>query len=346
MSYKQILNDIKNNDLKRVYLIYGKENYLIDWIINEIKEKYIDKNFESLNYVHLDGKEVGVDSIVNACETLPFMSDKKIVIIENLVFLTGGKLNDKEDEQRLNEYISKVSNFTCLIFVVREEKIDNRKKLVKNIKKVGQVIELSKIKGEDLARWVSKTFSKYNKKITQKDIMYFIENTGYLEYSSNKTLYDLENEIIKTCNYLGCREQVKTEDIDKVLVRSLENNIFKLVDSVGQKRTDRALTLLNEMILNNEPIQLILHMVIKQIRLLFMAKLLEGKGYSQGVIAQKLGVQNFVVKKLIEQSRNFEIEELQSAFERCLKIDESIKKGQIENRLALEMLIVEFSRSI
>lgn len=346
MSYRQILNDIQNNELKRVYLIYGKENYLIDWIINEIKEKYIDKNFESLNYVHLDGKEVSVDLIINACETLPFMSDKKIVIIENLVFLTGGKLNSKEDEERLNEYISKVSSFTCLIFVVREEKIDNRKKLVKNIKNVGMVVEFSKIKGDDLIKWVSKIFSKHKKKITKSDILHFVENSGYLEFSSSKTLYDLENEIIKICNYLGYRKEVKTEDIDKILIRSLENNIFKLVDSIGQKRTDKALTLLNEMILNNEPIQLILHMVIKQIRLLFMAKLLEGKGYSQGVIAQKLGVQNFVVKKLIEQSRNFEIKELQSAFEKCLKVDENIKKGEIESRLALEMLIVEFSRSI
>ncbi|KGG81346.1 DNA polymerase III delta subunit [Caloranaerobacter azorensis H53214] len=344
MSYRQILNDIQNNDLKRVYLIYGKENYLIDWIVNEIKEKYIDKNFETLNYVHLDGKEVSVDSIINACETLPFMSDKKIVVIENLVFLTGGKTYSKEEEQRLNEYICNISSFVCLIFIVREEKIDNRKRIIKNIKDVGIVVELSKIKGDDLVKWVYKMFSKYNKNITKKNISYFIENTVYSEFSSDKTLYDLENEIIKICNYLGDRKEVTTGDIDKVLIRSLENNIFKLVDSIGQKRTDKALTLLNEMILNNEPIQLILYMVIKQIRLLFMTKLLEGKGYSQGVIAQKLGVQNFVVKKLIEQSRNFRIEELQSAFERCLKVDEDIKRGEIESRLALEMLIVEFSK--
>ncbi|RKD30869.1 DNA polymerase III subunit delta [Thermohalobacter berrensis] len=346
MDYKQILDDIKKNKLKKVYLCYGSEVYLIDWILSQIKNKYVDKSFESLNYIHLDGKETTIDNIINACETLPLMSDKKIVVVEDLVFITSGKSGNSSEEKQLSEYLLNLNDSTCLIFTIREEKIDSRKKIVKNIKKVGSVIKLDKIKGEELKQWISKSFRKRGKQIDNKGIYYLIELSGYLESKSNKTLYDLENEIIKISNYLEGRKRVTNEDIDKVLVRSLQNNIFKLVDGIGQRKTDVALSLLNEMILENEPIQLILHMIIRQFRLILMAKMLEKKGYSQGIIAKKMGVHNFVAKKVISQSRNFTTKELENGLKSCLETDKKIKKGNMNDKLAVEMLIISFCNKI
>ena len=76
MNYKELINDIKNDKLLTVYLFTGSENYLMDKAIELLKDKYIDKSFETLNYVVLDGKEVYFDNVLNACETLPFMSRK------------------------------------------------------------------------------------------------------------------------------------------------------------------------------------------------------------------------------------------------------------------------------
>lgn len=340
MSYKEVFNHIRNNQLGKVYLFYGVEKYLIDWIISEIKNKYIEKTFESLNYIYLDGKETTSKDIINACETLPFMSNKKIVVIENPFFIQGN--NQNEDE--LFNYMDNLNDMTCLIFIANTEKIDKRKKIIKKIGSIGSIIEFKKITGAELNKWIVKIFKKYSKKISKDNAEYFVVNSGYLENNSNKTLYDLENEIIKVTSYLGDRIEITKDDIDEVLVKSLQNNIFKLVDSIGLKDVKQALSIFNEMLLSNEPIQLIFHMITRQLRLLFMAKLLEMKGYSIPNIAQKMNVPNFVAKKIVQQSKNFTEKKLEEGLKECLKVDESIKKGSIDSKLAIEMLIVNFSK--
>lgn len=344
MSYDGFLKDIKNRELKKVYLCYGKEGYLRDWILKELKKNLIDEAFETLNYVYFDGKEADVDSIINACETLPFMADIKIVVVEDSPLITSGKGGSQDEESRLNDYLSNLSESTCLVFILNDVKVDKRRKIIKNIKKAGELVELNKISDRDLIKWVEKTFKKNKKKISKGDINYFVQSIGYSEYNNEKTLYDMENEIIKLSNYVGDRENISKDDIDKNITKSLENNIFKLLDSIGRKNPTIALKVLNEMIIGNEPIQRIMFMIIRQIRLLFMSRLLIEKGYSQGDIAKKMGVHSFSAQKIIRQSRSFTCKELEETLKKCLKADMGIKKGLINNKLAVETLIIEFAQ--
>lgn len=343
MTYKQVLNDIKNNQLKDVYLFYGDEIYLIDFCIEKIKDKYISPSLETLNYINMDGKETMVSDIVNASETLPFMSEKKIVIVNDPPwFKASGK---SEDLDELINYIKRPSASTSLIIIIRSETVDKRKKMVKEIKKKDGLIEFSKIKGQDINKWVEKHFRKEKKIISNKELNYFVEMTGYLDSNSNKTLYDVENEIEKVCNYLGERNTVEVADIENVLIKSLHSNIFALVDSIGEMNYAKGISLFNEMTLNNEPHQLIIHMITRQFRLLLMAKLLHQKGYSIGNIAKKMAVPSFVGRKLINQSNNFSVEELKEGLNQCLVTDKNIKTGKMDSGVAIEILIMNFKNN-
>ncbi len=343
MDYKDILRDIKNNELKKVYLLYGNEMYLKDYILSDIKKKYIDKAFESLNMIYIDGKETFTDSIINACETLPFMSNKKIVVVEDFPLFISKKETNNADEEELCSYLGKLSTSTCLIFILNEEKIDNRRKVIKIIKQNGEIVQLTKLKDTDLIKWIQSIFLKNDKKISNFDIQYFLHQVGYYDPNTNRTLYDLENEINKICSYLGDRKTVEKQDIEKGVIKSLQNNVFALVDALGQKKSDEALYIFNDMILDNEPVQLIFHMIVRQLRMLMLTKLYEEKGYSQGDIAQKINVPAFVVKKLISQTRNFTSDNLYSVLEKALDVDRAIKTGKIEWKLAVEMFIAELS---
>ena len=342
MSYNELLKDIKENELKKVYLCCGNETYLRDWAISEIKKKYIDKSFKTLNLVQLEGKDVKADDIIGACETLPFMSDIKIVIVADSPFVSSSKGGNVKEEEKLINYIKNVNETTCLIFLVDGEKVDKRKKIIKRIKSNGAIIEFTRIKDEKLNKWIDKKFKENNKKISIRNINYFIDNIGYDEMNSNKTLYDLENEVNKICNYVGDKTEIVREDIDSIVTKSLQNNIFELVDAMGRKNVRKALTIFNEMILLNQPVQLIFHMIVRQLRLLLMVKLLQQKGYTLAIIAQKLKLRNFVARKLIEQNKNFTEKRLESELKRCLKIDEDVKRGKIDSKLAIEILIANF----
>lgn len=357
MGYREILKDIKQNELKTVYLLYGPEMYLKDIILSKIKEKYLDISFETLNYSYLDGKNVSHDDIVNACETLPFMSEKKLVVVEELpIFKSSSKKessdDDKEEESSqdgdiLSDYVNSISDTTCLIFIWNGNKVDNRKKIVKNIKKVGRVIELERLKREELDRWTANQFKIHKKNISRNEISYFLSTTSYSDKNTDKTLYDLENEIKKIINYIGDREEVTKEDIDSTKPKNLENDIFKLVDYISKKNTTGTIELFNEMLLSGEATQKIMYMIIRQMRLLLASKLLREKGYDVKTIGQKINVyHNFIIQKLISQGVGFTERELIEGLEKCRDTDRDIKTGKIDGKLGMEILIVELSKNV
>lgn len=352
MGYKEILEDIKQDELKTVYLLYGPEMYLKDIVLSKVKEKYLDSSFETLNYSYIDGKSASHNDIINACETLPFMSEKKIVVVDDLPLFKGSnkeesssKAETSQGEDALSDYVNNISETTCLIFIWSGEKVDNRKRIIKNIKKIGRVIELEKIKNEELDRWTINQFKIHKKNISKNEISYFLVSTSYLDRNTDKTLYDLENEIKKVVNYIGDRDEITKSDIDDTKPKSLENDIFKLVDYISQKNIAMAIKLFNEMILSGEAAQKIMYMITRQIRLLLAAKLLREKGYDIKTIGQKINVyHNFIIQKLISQSMGFSERELIVGLERCRDTDSDIKTGRVDAKLGMEILIVELSK--
>ncbi|WZL74614.1 DNA polymerase III subunit delta [Clostridiaceae bacterium 35-E11] len=344
MNYKDVLLDLKNDSLEHLYLFYGIESYLIENTIHTIKDKIIDQNFESLNYQVMDGKEVTIDQIINACETLPFMGDKRMIYIKDLECFYSKKKNISEsDEERLIKYFDNLPQTTYLFFILTEA-VDKRRKIVKAIKKQGKVVEFDKLTEKDVYKWIGKNFGKHHKKIYQKEIAFLLEITGYLDKNSAKNLKDLENEINKLASFVGDKEIIQKEDIAVLAPVSVENNIFSLVEAIGTKNGDKALKLLNDMLLEGEAETKILYMITRQFRYLLQIKLMEAQGYTAMGIAPKLGLQQFVVRKYLKQAMNFSIEGLKKALEECLYSDQSMKSGRIDQRLGIELLISKFAK--
>lgn len=348
MGYREVFKDIDKDELKNVYLLFGSEMYLKDRIIEKVKGKYLNNDFESLNYAYLDGRNVSQDDIINACETLPFMADKKIVIVEDSpIFKSTKKEENTSTDDVLSDYVGKIADTTCLIFILKEEKVDNRKKIIKNIKKFGRAIELEKLKNEELNNWIISEFKKHGKNINRNMASYFVAGTSYLDRNTDKSLYDLENEINKLVNYVGQRVDIIRDDIEYTKPKNLENDIFKLVDYISQQNTSMAIEMFNEMILSGEAVQLIMHMIVRQMRLLLTSKLLKEKGYDVKVIGQKINVyHNFIVQKLINQGRSFKEKELIEALKKCRDTDRDTKTGKVDGKLGMEILIVELSQKI
>ncbi|QEK12378.1 DNA polymerase III subunit delta [Crassaminicella thermophila] len=344
MTYKDVLKDLKNDCLDNLYLFYGKEYYLIENTIDKIKQKMIDKAFEDLNFQFIDGKETNVDMIINACETLPFMGEKRMVLIKDLECFFGKRKNiSDQEEESLIKYFGNIPSTTHLFFIVTNE-IDKRKKIIKMINKYGKVVEFDKLVEKDIYKWIERTFAKYNKQVRKQEISFFLDITGYLEKNSTKSLKDLDNEINKLCSYVGDRNLITTQDIELLAPKSIENNIFSLVESIGTKNSEKALSILSDMLMEGESEIKILYMITRQFRYLFQIKLMEKQGYTPVAIGPKLGLKQFVVKKYLKQALNFNVDILKKALEQCLLTDESIKKGRIDQRMAIELLIAQFAK--
>lgn len=352
---KKILNDKLNNNILRAGLpiiIYGIEKQLIK---DSIKLIYSIVNvLPELNIVTLEDSFVSYDEVVNACETLPIMSDIRIVHIKNPYFLKKAN-SDSEDVKRqavlssesdgLVDYIKNLVKSmpeNILLLISHEDEIENKNKLLSSIKNNGFTLEFKMLKGEELYSYIAGTFERKGKKISRSDILYFAGLLG-------NSMEQMEIEIEKLLAYAMEEEHVTRIHIDDIVHKSIENNIFKMVDSISVKNAETAISILDALLFQKEEPLRILGMIIRQYRLLYLVNLMieQSKSFEEiksSLKEKKIILMDFVINNLIKQSRNFESGVLRKALTLCLNADENIKSNRLTPELVLETLIVQLCR--
>lgn len=337
MSYKLITDMIEKMKVPNFLILFGTEELYIDNAVRLIKNKYVDSDYESMNYMEFEKIEKSFNDFLEFVITFPFMSEKKVCVVKEAAFLTStGSLN-KNDEDKLTDILN--SNDSCItIFLIKEGKADSRKKLVKKLKEKNAVIELNKLNEGELTKYIVDKFKSLNLNINLQDADYIANNSGYLEYESIVSLYHVNNEVEKLAAYKTNSTDISFEDIDLLLIKSVESNIFKLVDYICDGNKSRAFEILDEMLLNNTPEQFIIHMISRQYRMLYQYAILQKKGYNYNEIINKMKLKNFVAAKLSKQTRNLNPDKVQYYMKKILEIDRKIKTGEIDNRIGLELI--------
>jgi len=336
MSYKIITDLIDKMKVPNCLLLYGTEEYYIDDAVKMAKNKYVDENYESMNYMEFEKLESSFVEFYEFATTFPFMSEKKLCVVKDAGFLTSsGSLGKKEEEQLL-DFIEKDYDSCITIFLIKGGKPDLRKKTVKNIK--DKIFEINKLNEAELSKYIVNKFKNYNLSITMQDADYIANNCGYLEYESTVSLYHVNNEIDKVALYNKNSKNVSIDDIDKLLIKSVESNIFKLVDFICEGNKKKAFDILEEMLLNNTPEQFIIHMIARQYRMLYQYVILQSKGYNFNDIMTQMKLKNFVATKLSKQARSLNLKQIEMYMEKFLEIDRKIKTGELDNRIGLELI--------
>lgn len=338
MSYKIVTDLINKNKLPSCMLLHGAEVYLIDKAVKLAKSKYIDKNFEDMNYAEFERIEDNFGAFYETATTFPFMSEKKLCIVKEADFLTStGSLN-KSDEDKLLDMIDKNYDSCIVIFLIKGGKPDARKKIVKKLKDNKAVYEIGKLNETELNKYIVDSFNKKYVDINMVDTDYIANNTGYLDYESAVSLYEVNNEIDKMSSYCMDKKKIDRDDIDNLMVVSVEMNIFKLVDYICEGNKDKACEILEEMLLNNTPEQYIIHMIIRQYRMLYQYVMLLDKGYGMDAIMDIMKIKKFIGMKLSKLSKNLTLKKIDMYMEKFLEIDRKIKVGLIDKTIGLEII--------
>lgn len=338
MSYKVVSDLINKRCLPACVILYGSEDFLIDRSVKNAKNKYIDKDYEDMNYIEFDKIENDFNSFYETVTTFPFMTDKKLCVVRESDFITSSGSLNKTDEDKLLEIIEKNYDSCVIIFLIKSGKPDARKRIVKKLKDNKAVYEISKLNEPELNKYIADIFKRNGVAAGLGDIDYIAVNTGYLDYESIVTLYDVNNEIEKLVSYCADKKIIYREDIDSLMIISVEMNIFKLVDYICEGKKDKAFQILEEMLLNNTAEQYIIHMIIRQYRLLYQYILLTNKGCGMEYIMEKMKIKKFVATKLSILSKKLTLKKIEGYMGKFLDIDRKIKIGLIDKRIGLEII--------
>lgn len=319
--------------MKNLYLFHGEETYLLHQKVTFWKQSFQAKHGE-YNLSVIDGLKETANSIISECETMPFLGEKRLVVIENLPSSMGNKVEDKKVNAILN-FLSDIPDSCVIVFV--NAKPDKRTKFYKQLVKLAEVEEFKPIQKDDLTKWVLQEIQQRGGKILPAATQYLIERTG-------NNLWALHNEIDKLIAFTG-EKPISENDIDHLVTPVYDVNVFKLTDYIGAKQSKKAIDMLDKLIESGNSSFQIFNLIIRQFRIFLQIEEMQSKPSKE--IASALKLHPFVVQNSLKQVRTFKKQELKKAFRDLLEIDKKLKTGVIKTSVNNENLfMLELERFI
>ncbi len=337
MNYKDFIKNYKKNDI-HTYLFYGTERFLIHWAVDQLININIAKGFESMDLLKLDGRTLDIDQLINAYETIPLLSQNRVIVIDGLTDLDGikGKKFTGVDEKRLLDCFASQNDKTITI-VVCEDKVDKRKKLYKEIDKNGKIYTFDQLPIDDLKKWINKRFHQAEKKIEISDITKFIDQSGYYQKDSDYRLYNFENDIKKVVSLSGSNEKIEQQNIQDAISGNIERNVFAIVDAISEGKKSEALRIFTNALTFGEAEYKILALMNRQFENLLKVKILSDSGQGMPIMKSRLKLPDFAIKKLIRLCNKYSLDQLKIINQELYLADKNIKTGVLPPRLSLEM---------
>lgn len=323
---KSLNEDLKTGQLNNVYLLYGEEAYLKKQYRDKLRNAMISPD-DNMNYAYYEGKGINVKEVIDLAETLPFFSDRRVIIMENTGFF-------KTSSEELAEYIKEIPETTAIIFV--EAEIDKRGKLYKAVQKKGRAVELGRQDEGTLLRWIAGSVKRENKQIAENTIRYFLGKIG-------TDMENIQKELEKLFCYTLDKESITIEDVEAICTTQITNQIFDMVNAVADKKQRQALDYYYDLITLKEPPMRILFLLARQFKLLLEVKELDKQGMARKEIAEKTGLNPFVVGKYQTQAKSFSTKELRTIIEDSVDTEEAVKTGKLTDSLGVELFIMKYS---
>ncbi|MCR5403459.1 MAG: DNA polymerase III subunit delta [Butyrivibrio sp.] len=319
---RQLNEDVQTGDYKPCYLIYGEEAYLR--LQNRDKLlKGLGITGNSMNFNRY-GKDSQPAQIIDMAETMPFLADKRVILIEDSGFFKSGC-------PELAGYLKNPSETTLFLFV--ESEVDKRKDIYKAASKLGFEMECTVQDEEMLKRWLRSKFQAEGKSISPGAQSVLLDRVG-------TDMSNLSTEIEKLVCYCIDRGEIKEGDIEAVCANYLTSSIFAMTDAISGQEKKKAMEVYYDLIALKEPPARILSLITRQFNLMIRIKEMTDNKRDRRSIAQSLKLADFVVGKYQNWARSYTYEQLRQALEICASCDEAVKSGRLSDVISVEMVII------
>jgi DNA polymerase III subunit delta len=325
----------------RFYLLHGPDEFGSLEFLGTLKEKMGDPEMASLNTTVFDGRNVSLPELRAVADTLPFLTPRRLVIVEGWLTKLLGKddgdesatpsASAKETFAALLEYLPTMPETTALVFVEKRAIPESNAFLKGLAKSEWAFVKFFDVpKGEALVNWIRARAKAEGGEFTREAA----QALAAVETDPRA----LTNEISKLLTYVDTARAVDLADVEELTPGGGEAKIFDMVDAIGQRRGPQAIRELHKILEKEEPLY-VLGMIVRQFRLILQAKeLLEARA-GEGEISQALGLHPFPTGKVCAQARNFSLPDLEHVYHRLLDYDTEIKTGKVEPSVALDALI-------
>jgi DNA polymerase-3 subunit delta len=316
------------------YVLHGPDEFSCRAQIQTMRAQMGDPSTAELNIMVLDGKQASAADVLSAAGAVPFLSDKRLIIVEGILsWLTrkGAGATGKAELEQLAEGLTNLPAWARVVFVEQETLSDRN-----------PILNLAKTEPGGFHKEFDPPRNPTQWIITQAKEVYQtqIESRAAVALAAviGADLRAADSEIAKLALYVNGERPITEADVALLTPYVSEANVFEMVDAMGRRDGATALRLLHRLLDENDPLQLF-GMIVRQFRLLILAREYLNGGGSPKEIGKAIGVHPFVGEKLAAQVKVFSLEQLETIYRHLLDTDVKIKTGKVEDVLALDLLI-------
>ncbi|MEN8098314.1 MAG: DNA polymerase III subunit delta [Chloroflexota bacterium] len=319
----------------RFYIFHGPDAFSQQAAVNEIlAESSEDESTRELNTARFDGNKVTMSELIHACSVTPFLAERRIVIVENLLSHFEAK-DRKTERQELLEFIAALPPFTTLLFLESSvlDKINPFLKLARRIA-AGTSREYIVPKGASLQRWIRECIAEQGGTIEPAAVALLAQHAG-------ESLHLLSHEVDKLLSYTSMTRAITAKDVGTLTPDSAELSIFRFIDALGTKDRDKGLELLRlKLNAGEEPLYLFA-MIVRQYRFILQMKEMLEKGETVAKATSSLKLHPYAASKIAAQASKYASDRLEWIYEKLLQTDVEMKTSKINADAALEALVVD-----
>lgn len=341
---KTKLKSLKKSDVLPVYLFYGSEDYLKNDTVDRLEKILVEPDMHDLNYsvFHISDKNekqsespmgtseknIVLENALSSANSLPFISDKKMVVIKNI-----HKLVEPQDEL-LKKYIEKPHLSTCLV-LVGGDKLPKRE-IFKRIEKLFPTVNFYNLSDSRICEWIIEYTKTYSKNISSDAADEIIKITG-------NNLSDIKNEIDKLVLYSGEKSEIEPSDIEICCGHFRENTVFELMPALANKKTETAIKILINLFNSGEDEYMILAALTDRYRKYLKFNELTVTGIGEGEAALRTGVK-FFQDRFINDARQFNNSEIKLFLDKILETELKMKSGG-NSKIHIEKLLFDLCQT-
>lgn len=338
MTIEQLEQELKENKINSIYVLYGEEKFLLETVFKKIK-KIFGEISNGINYIQID--ETNIEQGLSELQTPAFGYEKKLVVFRNSGIL---KKEEKKKNSNLAQIKEKINNFLSnnkqyvydeLIIIFIEETID-KTDLLKTIEDLDGIIcnfEFQKL--PQIEKRLKNICNAYKVNIDSNNLKYFIEKCG-------QNMQILINEIRKIIEYVGENGTIDKITIDMSAIKTIDSTIFDLTDNIGKKNISEAMQILRDLLYSKEPIQKILITLYNHFKKIYIVLLANKEGRNELEVINLKPNQTFLITKYKSQAKFFTEQELRKLIEELIELDYKYKTGNIDINIGLEAILCRY----
>lgn len=328
---RQLFDDLKSSEIEPVYYLHGPDGFMLKTAVEAVVEAALPDGRNDFNFEQFRGNDATAEAIRSAAETLPFMTERRVVVVRDVQQMPSGELDD------LKEYFKDPSPTTCMIVVAMtaKKKLDGRTSAVKAMRKAAAEYEFKELREREVGEIIRRNARPLDLELDTNAVAYLVEALG-------TDMAALVSALEKIDLYVGTdRRRATVEDVQAIVADTRVKTVFDLTEALGSRDFGESLKILDRMMVGGESPIGITAMIARHFRI--VGRLQDGTvaRLKKNEAARKVGVHPYFLRDYKGDARRFSRPEVEQLRRRLTETDLALKSSRLADRVVMEGLLYD-----